>query len=65
MRFYYISLFSLILLGLIYVFGTMFLVWTGLIGVGPLQALDMHSLLSKFSAVLSVRSPVLIPKNAL
>lgn len=29
MRFYYISLFSLILLGLIYVFGTMFLVWLG------------------------------------
>ena len=27
MRFYYISLFSLILLGLIYVFGTVFLVW--------------------------------------
>jgi hypothetical protein len=29
MRFYYVSLFSLILLGLIYVFGTMFLVWLG------------------------------------
>ena len=27
MRFYYISLFSLILLGLIYIFGTMLLVW--------------------------------------
>ena len=29
MRFYYISLISLVLLGLIYVFGTMFLVWLG------------------------------------
>lgn len=29
MRFFYVSLFSLILLGLIYVFGTMFLVWLG------------------------------------
>ena len=29
MRFYYVSLFSLILLGLIYIFGTMFLVWLG------------------------------------
>ena len=34
-------------------------------GVGPLRRLDMHSLLSKFSAVLSVRRPILIPKTAL
>jgi hypothetical protein len=29
MRFYYMSLFSLVLVGLIYVFGTIFLVWLG------------------------------------
>jgi hypothetical protein len=35
------------------------------IGVGPLQRLEMQSLLCKLSTVLSLKSPFLMPKTAL
>ena len=34
-------------------------------GVGPLQRLEMQSLLCKLSTVLNLKSPFLMPKTAL